>query len=253
MNILIIEDEVKTAKELKSMIETLRPESEVYAMAHSLADAEHILSSNQTTPDLIFSDIQLGDGQCFDLFERIKIQTPIIFFTAYNQYALNAFQNNGIDYLLKPVQEEELLKSFKKLDNLSKKDKAVDFLAIKRLMSNEINSSLPKTMLVYFKEKIIPLSVEEIVLFKIENNKQLAMHSSKESFIINKSLDEIMDKLDPNVFNRANRQYIVNKNFIKNMENLSSRKLLIKMNLFPKEFIQVSREGMSSFLEWVEI
>ncbi|HUH75180.1 MAG TPA: LytTR family DNA-binding domain-containing protein [Chitinophagales bacterium] len=252
MNILIIEDEIKTAKELKSMIEELRPQSNVYALAHSLDDAERILLTANKQPDLIFSDIQLGDGLCFDLFERISIQVPIIFFTAYDQYALNAFRNNGIDYLLKPVQEGDLRKSFQKLDNLTQKNEAIDFSALKRLLKGESATTFSKTMLVYYKEKIIPLPVDEIVLIKTENNRLLVMDTSKESFVINKTLEEVMEKLDPAIFNRANRQYIVNSNFIKNMENLSSRKLLITMEFFPKEFIQVSKERLSSFLEWVE-
>ena len=252
MNILIIEDEIKTAKELKSMIEDLRPQSEVYALAHSLAEAEQILSSANLQPDLIFSDIQLGDGLCFDLFERISIKAPIIFFTAYDQYALNAFRNNGIDYLLKPVQENDLQKSFQKLDNLLKKNDSVDFLALKQLFSKEPAPSYSKTILVYNKEKIIPLPIDEIVLIKTENNRLLVMHTSKEVFILNKSLEEIIVKLNPIVFNRDNRQYVVNRNFIVNMENLSHRKLLISMEFFPKEFIQVSKERLSLFLDWVE-
>lgn len=252
MNILIIEDEIKTAKELKSMIEVIRPSSEVYALAHSLAEAEKILLYNNIQPDLIFSDIQLGDGLCFDLFERIPIKVPVIFFTAYNQYALNAFRSNGIDYLLKPVQEEDLRKSFQKLDNLTHPKEAIDYSVLKNLLKSKNEPSFSKTMLVYYKEKIIPLPVDDIVLIKTENNRLLVMDKSKESFVLNKSLEEIMEKLDSHIFNRANRQYIVNRHFIKNMENLSNRKLLITMEFFPKEFIQVSKERLISFLEWVE-
>lgn len=251
MNILIIEDEIKTAKELKSMIESIRPQSEVYAVAYSLAEAEEILSSTKKQPDLIFSDIQLGDGLCFELFERISIKAPIIFVTAYDKYTLNAFRNNGIDYLLKPVQDEDLQHSFQKLDTLFKRDATIDFSALKQLISGESASAYSKTMLVYYREKIIPLPVEEIVMIKTHNNKLLVNHTSKESYIINNSLEETLTKLDPDDFIRANRQYIVNKKYIKSMENLSNRKLLVTMDLYPKEFIQVSRENMSSFLDWV--
>lgn len=251
MNILIIEDEIKTAKELKSMIESIRPQSEVYAVAYSLAEAEEVLSSTKKQPDLIFSDIQLGDGLCFELFERISIKAPIIFVTAYDKYTLNAFHTNGIDYLLKPVQEEDLQHSFQKLDTLFKRDATIDFSALKQLISGESASAYSKTMLVYYREKIIPLPVEEIVMIKTHNNRLLVYHTSKESYIINNSLEETLTKLDPDDFIRANRQYIVNKKYIKSMENLSNRKLLVTMDLYPKEFIQVSRENMSSFLDWV--
>ncbi|HUH74836.1 MAG TPA: LytTR family DNA-binding domain-containing protein [Chitinophagales bacterium] len=251
MNILIIEGEIKTAKELKIMIESIRPQSEVYAVAYSLAEAEEILSSDKQ-PDLIFSDIQLGDGLCFKLFERVSISAPIIFVTAYDKYTLNAFHTNGIDYLLKPVQEEDLQQSFHKLDNLTHPKEAIDYSVLKSLLKSKNESSFSKKMLVYYKEKIIPLAVDDIVLIKTENNRLLVMDKSKESFVLNKSLEEIMEKLDSHIFNRANRQYIVNRHFIKNMENLSNRKLLITMEFFPKEFIQVSKERLISFLEWVE-
>lgn len=164
--ILIIEDEIKAAKELRRMLEDTYPEAKIMGILSSVEESIEWLNQHPS-PDLIFSDIQLADGLSFDIFKAVKIQAPVIFCTAFDEYAIRAFETNGIDYLLKPIDKERLQQGLSKLNTLKNAFKAPN-TPLENLLS-VLKPSHKSTLLVYFKDKILPIKAHEIAFFYYEN------------------------------------------------------------------------------------
>lgn len=250
MNIVIIEDELKAAKELKHLIEGLVEHAKVGAILQSVEESINWLEANPA-PDLIFSDVQLGDGLSFEIFKSLKIQTPIVFCTAYNEYALQAFDSNGIDYLLKPVEREKLVNTFSKLKNLREVlNKGYEEYSQKL---NNLNKQLFKdvrsTLLVYFKDRIIPVRIGKIDVVRAINN-VVYVYTGNKRYEIRDTLDSLASQLDPKEFYRANRQFIVHRKSIVRVEHLLARKLGIRLTITMDEII-VSKAKASTFLKWL--
>ena len=248
MNIVIIEDEQYTAEDLKKNIENILPGVNIQAILRSVKEATMYLKSN-VHPDLFFSDIQLGDGLSFEIFRNIKTSTPVIFITAFDEHALQAFKANGIDYILKPFNSKTIADSLNKFKILTS-NKSEDNKTDKLLTYLDIQKEKPSTILVYQKDKIIPLNGLDIALFYTENDFVKVICFNGSQFIANATLEEL-EKMMGNVFFRANRQHIVNRNAIKDISQYFGRKLSINFKIDYKEKVLVSKEKATSFLSWL--
>ncbi|MDQ6845641.1 MAG: LytTR family DNA-binding domain-containing protein [Bacteroidota bacterium] len=253
MNILIIEDEVQAAWDLQNSIQALQPGFKVITIIDSVeAGLEWFKNNDQ--PNIIFSDIQLGDGLAFEIFQQVTLTCPVIFCTAYDEYALRAFENNGIDYLLKPIKKESLKKSIDKI-NLLKKTFGNDNSLLLNDLIKEITKdfkSYKSTFLVSYRDKMIPVNINDIVFFRIIDDAVELSTKSNEQYRVNYSLDHIESMVDPKFFYRANRQYLIAYNAIKEVENYFDRKLLIKLIQLNAEPVIVSKAKSSDLLRWLE-
>src|ERR1700760_2565397 len=210
MRVLIIEDERKAAQELKTLVLGLRPDWQVVSILPGAAETIDWLRENKT-PELIFSDIQLADAVCFHIFETIPVKCPIIFCTAYDEYAIKAFETSGIDYLLKPIDKRRLEQSLRKLDNLRAALHPNDnagYPDIGRLL-DRIAPALGKMILIHHKEKIIPIDHTEIAFFYYTQGFVTVKLLNGSSHTLNQGIDEIEEATDPRLFYRANRQFLV--------------------------------------------
>jgi len=249
MNILIIEDEPLSAERLQSMIMEIAPDFNILAKIGSVKEAVKWLSTNSA--DLIFLDIQLSDGLSFGIFDQVTVQTPVIFTTAYDQYAINAFQLNSIAYLLKPIRKNELLESLHKYQTM-KSAFTIDF---EQLMANlqGKKTNYKKRFLIQAGEKIRKVEITDIAWFYALDKAVYIRTSQNQSFPSENSLDSLEQQIDPNQFFRINRKYLVNIDSIANMVAWSRGR--IKLELKPKaddEFDSVvSIDRASDFRKWL--
>jgi len=253
MKIVIIEDEVQAAWDLQNSLQQLQPYCQVLATLDSVEAGLEWFSHNEQ-PDLIFSDIQLGDGLAFEIFQEIKLACPVIFCTAYDEYALKAFQNNGVDYLLKPIKQESLEKSLDKF-NLFKNPKNNNNALLIQDLIEEITKNLKSyksTFLVSFRDKMIPVNSNDIIFFKVTDDAVELCTKSNDRYRLPYSLDHVESMVDPSLFYRANRQYLIAYHAIKEVENYFDRKLLIKITQAQAEPIVVSKGKSAGILKWLE-
>jgi two-component system, LytTR family, response regulator LytT len=251
MNILIIEDEKKTAVMLRDIIEQ-HADRLVVRVCESIEESVAYLLKNQSKLDLIFMDIQLADGLSFEIFNQVQINIPVIFCTAFDDYTLKAFKNNGIDYILKPFKDEDIQYAFTKV-NLLKENfthKAFKPIDINQLIVRE---SIPQTsFLVHHREKMYPFQVSDIALVYLDNETVYLLNFNADKFPVAKTLDQIESTISPKQFYRINRQMIVNRKAIKDIEPYFNRKMVVHLAVsFPEKAI-VSRLKVSPFLEWIE-
>src|SRR5690606_14744986 len=214
MNIVIIEDERLTAEDLNDIIHEVTEDCRVVKILPSVKEAVAYLSNNPA-PDLIFSDIQLGDGLSFEIFEKIGGDTPVIFCTAYDEYALSAFNANGIHYILKPFNEKSIKEAIDKFRRLTANNEAGTQSISKVLAAfQQENRETKGSILVYQQDKVIPIKLQDVTLFYIKNEVTHLCTFDHKLYYINKSLDEIQQSLAHD-FYRANRQFILNRNVVK--------------------------------------
>lgn len=252
MKVLIIEDEINAAIDLKQMLETIRPGFIIQGVTDSIEKTTEWLTANPP-PDLIFSDIQLGDGLCFEIFRKIPVTCPVIFLTAYDEYAIKAFETNGIAYLLKPLDEQKLTAGLQKLENLSahlsgSQPPLQNLLTVLHDKYKHYKSSF----LVAFKGKRFPVDVSDIAYFTVKNTLTWLCTLSGNSYQIPQRLDELEEMLNPRLFYRANRQYLIAFTAIKEMEEDFGRKLLLNLSVKTEEPIIISKPKSPDFLRWME-
>lgn len=253
MKIVIIEDEIFTAEDLKEAILQVAPQAEIVAMLQSVKEAVRYFSTHPM-PQLIFSDIQLGDGQSFEIFEEVDITAPIIFCTAFDEYAIDAFNANGIHYVLKPFNNAKIKDALDKYYNLQH-----NFTTWSHAMNDALEMmqhpdhepvKKPNSILVYYLNKIVPVKLEDVALFYIKNDTTLMHTFDGKNYVVNKSLDELQ-QYDAYLFYRANRQFIVNRNAIKQAESQLTRKLNIELTIPFEDTITISKMKMSHFFDWL--
>jgi two-component system response regulator LytT len=239
-----------TAKDLEDVILEVAPSCQVVAILHSVKQAVAYLGKNPA-PDLIFSDIQLGDGLSFDIFNQVKINTPIIFCTAYDEYALKAFRLNGIDYMLKPFTQEAVKAALDKYEELSQvfSGESTAIEEVQRIL-NELKPAKSSSVLVNRKEKIIPIKVDDIAVFYIHNQVTYLMTFEGKSYFLNKTLDQL-EQLCGEPFFRASRQFLINREAVSNASHHLSRKFSVTLKIPFEHQITVSREKLNDFLEWL--
>jgi DNA-binding LytR/AlgR family response regulator len=252
MKVLIIEDELLTAKDLERTIKNIEPDIEIAGIAETVEDAIEFLKNNTET-DLIFSDIQLGKHLSFEIFRNIKTNIPVIFCTAYNEYALEAFDTFSIDYILKPFNKNTIEKALGKYHNLKQKfsEKSNNFNSILDSIEQKITKK-SSSILIYSGDKIIPLPISEIAVFYIENEITYCIGFDSKKSIINDKLDKLEEKCG-NSFFRANRQFLVNRKSIKDAEQYFNRKMLINLNIPFNDKIIISKMKVAEFLNWLSV
>lgn len=248
MNAVVVEDEYAVAQMFITLLSEVLPEVKVVAQLQSIEESVHWFRNNPS-PDLVFMDIHLADGSSFAIFDKVEILCPIIFTTAYDEYALKAFKVNSIDYLLKPVSKTALYQAFEKLKRLNKPtDKA---LLSEIIESFRQTAKPPKShFLVAFKDKLIPLAVNDIAFFYTENKNVRAHTFDNRAYLIEHTLEELAGMLDPYAFFRANRQFIVAHSAITDMSLWFSGKLYVNLKVSTPEQITVSKNRVGEFKIW---
>ncbi len=250
MNIIIIEDEKPAARLLQRKIEKLG-----YSIATLLHSVEESLEwfQNNDHPDLIFLDIQLSDGLSFEIFEKIDIKSAVIFTTAYDEYALRAFKLNSIDYLLKPIDEEELATAISKFANQFQVNSVsnLDFEAIKRMLVNPISKEYRKRFSVKIGQQIKVIDVAEIECLYSENKGTYIHTLDNRDYLIDSSLEVVEAELDPKDFFRISRKYIIPLQSVKEIQLYSNSRLKISLPTYKADEVIVSRERVSDFKEWL--
>ncbi len=252
MRILIIEDEIPSQRMLADLIRKLRPEWEITGFAGSVTDAVDWFNNNDR-PDVVFSDIQLTDGTCFEIFEQVSINSFIVFTTAFDEYAIQAFRVNSIDYLLKPVSEKDLLRAIEKLEEMASVSKN-EMPDMKVLMDTLLKGKMTwrSRILASVPDGFVKLDVSEIAFFHSSQKVTTAATFNRKNYVIDITLDKLQDQLDPDMFFRANRQFILNIDSITKVEKWFNGKLIVKTQLAAEEKIIVSRERARQFKEWID-
>ena len=251
MNIIIVEDELKTAQSLERIISGLRPGDKITGRYQSVESTVTALSEGPM-PDLIFMDIQLADGLCFEIFKAVKITCPVVFCTAYDEYSLQAFKNNGVDYVLKPFDKQDIQEAFKKVDELKNffQQKAIPDLG--DLLSRLSPPGGKTSFLVFKNQKYKTINIDEIAFFYIRHDATWIMCFDKQQYDINQSLDQITASVSAKQFFRLNRQYLVNFKAIKEVEPYFLRKLFVRLLIETQDKLLVNKEKSHSFLTWME-
>ena len=250
MNIIIIEDEKPSARRLVRMLQEMNIEAQ--AMLHSVSEAVEWFSTNKH-PDLILLDIQLSDGLSFEIFEQVKVNSAIIFTTAYDEYALKAFKLNSIDYLLKPIDQEELelaINKFKK-NKPDENNLQIDLDQIKRLLVNPLDKNYKSRFTIKIGQHLKIILTENIECFYSENKGTYIYTSDKRDYLIDSTLEVLEADLDPTKFFRVNRKFYVNLDAIKDIISYSNSRLQIILNTFNNHEIIVSRERVKDFKNWI--
>lgn len=251
MNILIIEDEIRTAKELQGILMQIDDTINVLKIIDSVEDATSYLFENSGV-DLIFSDIQLVDGNCFEIYNNVHVNCPIIFCTAFDEYTLEAFDTNAISYILKPITIGKIGEALEKYKGLKAAFQPSQTIAQLNKVSRQLKLSYKGTLLVEQRSKIIPLPVNDIAFFYLEITIVKILTHNNQSYYITSSLDDLERQLDPQAFYRANRQFLIHKIAIANIERYFSRKLSVKLKIDTPENIIVSKAKANEFLRWIE-
>lgn len=251
MKVVIIEDEIRTADDLRSTLQNLDRRINFCATLDSIEAAVDYFSSHEM-PELIFMDIQLADGLSFEIFKSVTITCPVIFCTAFDEYAMEAFKVNGIDYILKPFDDKSLAASLSKIKQLEN-----HFSSGSALLKNLTEllakpKSYKSGFLVSYKDKMIPVSAEDIACFYYHNDLTFLVTLANQKYLLDLTMDEIEEKVDPSIFYRANRQFIVSYKSIKEVEHYFARKLVVKVEVGIPEPIIVSKAKANSFLRWME-
>lgn len=249
MKVLIIEDEAIAADNLEKQLLEIEPEIKILAKIDSIRETVNWLSNNKV--DLIFLDIHLSDGLSFSIFEQLEVKTPIIFTTAYDQYTLKAFKVYSIDYLLKPIEIEELKKSIEKYKNLIKKNQesTIDIQAL--LESFKPTKEFQKRFIVHAGQKIKMINTTDIAWFTGSDKGTFLCTFSNSSYAIDFSLDKLENILDSERFFRINRNYLINIESINEMYTLTKSRIKIELKPKPDDETLVSFNRMSNFRKWI--
>lgn len=248
MEILIIEDETRAASQLERMLKTCGIDYELLGIIDSVEDAVVWFQKN-TAPDLVFMDIQLADGLSFEIFQKIDIDIPIIFTTAFDQYAIQAFKVNSVDYLLKPIQQDDLNKALDKFKK-SNKPNSIDPSVLKQLLGSMQMSPEREGILVKEGSGFVQIKISELLYCYSEDSITFGITSGKR-LIIEETMDELFSSLDQNKFYRINRGQIVAKTSIQKIDPYFNHRVKLSVaNPRDQEFI-VSRPKTSDFKEWM--
>lgn len=251
MNIIIIEDELRTAKSLENIILSIRPGSKIIGRYQSIEGAVKALSQ-QEQPDLIFMDIQLADGLCFEIFKQVKISSPVVFCTAFDEYSLEAFKRNGVDYVLKPFSKDDIQSAFEKVDGLQNFFQQKVVPDISNLLAKLSLPAGKESFLVFKGQKYTTVKTENIAFFYIHNDSSTIMCFDQQEFVLGQSLDQITALVSAKQFFRVNRQYLVNFKAIKEIEHYFLRKLFVRLVIETPNKLLINKEKTPAFLSWME-
>lgn len=250
MKTLLIEDEKAAVNNLKALLADMAPQCTIVGITDSITDSVKWLKNNPM-PELIFMDIHLADGSAFEIFEHIKITCPIIFTTAYDEYALKAFKVNSIDYLLKPIGEKDIQRAMTKLASLTDNNQNDNHALSQLVKSMSLQKQYRNYFLIPTKgSKLLPLPTESIACFYIDNGVVKAITKNNDSYTIPHTLDELNESLNPKLFFRANRQYIISKEAVLDIDHWFNGRLAVNLKIPAKEKILITKTRVSLFKEW---
>ena len=252
MRIAIIEDESVAARALEALVGELFPDMDIAAVLQSVEESVEWLCGNPA-PDLMFMDIHLADGSSFSIFDEVRITCPVIFTTAYDEYALKAFEVNSIDYLLKPINKKDMERAVAKFRNMHSHSQDDTQGILNRLIADirQSRHAYKSYFLIADRDKLIPLPVKDIAYISIDAKVVTAVTHDNVRRHPEQPLDEIMEQLDPHDFYRANRQYIIARSAIKDISMWFGSKLAINLNVPTPERIYVSKARVREFKTWL--
>lgn len=256
MKVIIIEDEAFAADALESMILELRPKTDVLEKLESIEEAVEWFSMNQH-PDLVFCDIHLSDGNSFEIFRQTEVKCPVIFTTAYNEYAIEAFKVNSVDYLLKPIGKEELAKAIRKYEELKQTNLPLDIKNLQNLLQDATKgrsqTEKKSRFMVKSGQSIKTISSEKVAYFLAEDGVVLLVTFEGNRFVVGYTLDQLEEMLDPKTFFRANRQLIANIKSVKEVSPYFKGRLHLALipSLAGDQIISSSKA--STFKEWLDL
>ncbi|MEJ1240250.1 LytTR family DNA-binding domain-containing protein [Chryseolinea sp. T2] len=251
MNVLIIEDEPLAAQRLASLIDELLPNAEVLQTIDSIKRSVQWLNQNDH-PDLILMDIHLADGISFDIFEKCTVSCPVIFTTAYDQYALRAFKVNSIDYILKPVDKTELAQALKKFETSRSGQTSPDLLTNIQAAMRMLTRRFKERFIVKVGDKLRSIEVSDVQLFLSEDKTTFAQTSDGRKHVLDHPLDEIQGLLNPELFFRVNRKYIVAVSAIRDISSYTNSRLRLLLKVTHDDDVIVARERVNEFREWLD-
>lgn len=249
MKVLIIEDETAAAKNLRSVLKSVTPDAQIIETIDTVVDAVEWFQTNPA-PDLIFMDIHLSDGESFKIFEKVEVSAPVIFTTAYDQYALKAFQTSGIDYLLKPIQEEEVRRAVDKWRLLTGADKSDYKQKVDTLISEQQTDR--QSFLVRFRDKLIPVSQSDIAYCYTSEEKVYAFGYNGERYPMEHTLEALQGMLSAKKFYRANRQFIISRDAVVDVSVWFGSRLSVNLKVEIPEKIIVPKARVPEFKQWLK-
>lgn len=252
MKVLIIEDEAPAFRRLQKLLEEIDQTIEIVEVFDGVQEAVKWLSHHQA-PDLIFMDIQLSDGLSFEIFDQVALTKPVIFTTAFDEYMLKAFKVNSIDYLLKPINKDELRRSLEKYQNLKSQFATNETPSIQELIKNIRldDRKFKSRFLVKMGEKMMSVETEDILCFYAHAGLVYLRTKTGKKYLMDQTLDDICKELDPEKYYRANRQYILNYAAIAAVHKFGKSKLLVETSFETEEQIVVSSEKATAFKQWL--
>ncbi|GAB4229553.1 MAG: LytTR family DNA-binding domain-containing protein [Ekhidna sp.] len=251
MKVLIVEDEAPAFRRLEKILLEINPAVEILEVFDSVEDTVKWMK-NHRAPDLVFLDIQISDGVSFQIFEQVEVKCPVIFTTAFDEYMLKAFKVNSVDYLLKPIKKEELKAALDKFENMRLAFATSDVNISEVLSKISLGGDTYKgRFLVKQGDKMLAIKTPDIVCFQSKHGVVHIHTKHDKAYLSDFTLDELNEQLDPQEFCRANRQFIVNIDFILTVHKYFKGKLLVEMEHFNDEQITVSSEKASAFKQWM--
>ena len=254
MKVLVIEDENSVAQNLCDILKEIDPTIEVLAILESVDESVAWLE-HHPKPDLGFFDIRLADGDSFEIFEQREVHFPIIFTSAYDEYAIKAFKVNSVDYLVKPIDKADLETALGKYKSIYE-NKDLDYENLLGVIADLLKSEVKqykKSLLVYVRDQILPVSLETVAYFYLENEVVYCVTHDNKRYNIDQTLEKISNQIDPQDFFRANRQFIISRKSVKTASQHFQRKLQINVTPSPKESVVISKAKVTQFKNWLEL
>ena len=261
--VLIIEDETAAAVNLQAILRRVAPSYEVLTVLESIEESVEYFNDEQSPrPDLVFMDIHLADGESFRIFDRVDIKIPIIFTTAYDEYALRAFKVNSIDYILKPINEDDMRHAIEKFSLLSGGERQEYNQRVEQMVHSSSKESAPaesrevprdnqRVYLVHQKDKIIPLSIDDVAFFYTANEKVSAVTYDGTYHIIDRTLESLQASLPDQEFFRANRQFIIARKAVKDITIWFGSRLSLNLSVDLPEKIIIPKARVPEFKQWL--
>lgn len=247
MKVLIIEDELVAAQQLQRLLADADPQLQVLAVLQSIEESVEYFAEH-AAPELVFMDIHLADGSSFNIFEQVKVECPIIFTTAYDQYAMQAFKVNSIDYLLKPINPSDLERALEKYRKFSAPVQS-DMLALMQMMKQQYKQ-YKSYFLIPVSDRLMPLAVADIAYIWLDNKVARIVTKDNRTYAMDKPLDVLMEQLDPNLFYRVNRQFVVAHDAIKDIGFWLLGKLKLNLCVPVPDNIIVPKAKVPEFKSW---
>lgn len=248
--VIIVEDETAAAVNLRSMLASIDSNVEVLAVLESVEEAVEFFSSD-VEADVVFMDIHLADGESFRIFQSVDINIPIIFTTAYDEYALQAFKVNSIDYILKPYKEEDLRRALEKLERLTVGERTTQKDSREKMV-RKVHGDNMQTMLLRYKDKLIPVTADEVAFFYTSEERVTVTTLKGDCYPVDKTLESLSQQLSPEKFFRANRQFIVSRRAVKDIAVWFGSRLALNLTIETPERIIISKARVPEFKSWLQ-